>query len=129
MAETTKTDAVPSTGKNQSGEGEDKKRKKKHDYTKYNSCIRKILVQEYPDAEASSATYDQLSALATDIRKKITDKATELLAIHGKKTMTSKEIRTAVEILFEKSLADEFVRVSDEAIARYVATEEAATSV
>lgn len=104
-------------------------RKKKNLTKKKQSCkkgeesyvphIYKLLKQRHLDIGVSSKSMSILNSMENDIFERIAQEASQLVEINGKTTMTSHEIKTAVQLLFPSCLASRAILSGDRALQIY----------
>lgn len=83
----------------------DKKKRSKKRAGSYKIYIFKVLKQVHPDTAVSSKAMSILNSFATDVFERIASEASKLM-LHGKsKTLTAKEIQSAVRLVLPGELS------------------------
>ncbi|CAL8139008.1 unnamed protein product [Orchesella dallaii] len=95
-----------------------KQRKKKRKET-YGIYIYKMLKYVHSDIGITAISMSIMNSLMTDIFERIAAEASRLAHYNKKSTITSREIQTAVRLIFPGELARHAVSEGTKAIARY----------
>src|SRR5437762_3076076 len=91
--------AVPSDKAND--KAKKKRRVRKEIYSRY---IYKVLKQVHPDTAISSKSVSILNSFMNDIFEQISCEASKIAAYNHKSTISSREIQTAVRLIFPDEL-------------------------
>ena len=102
------------------GTGDKKrKRKRKESYAIY---IYKVLKQVHPDTGISSKAMSIMNSFVNDIFERIASEASRLALQNKKKTISSREIQTAVRLLLPGELAKHAVSEGTKAVTKYTSS-------
>ena len=96
----------------------DKKRKKKSTES-YNSYIFKVLKQVHPDTGISKKAMSVMNSFINDIEGKISEEGGKLARYNKSKTLTSREVQTAVRLLLPGELAKHAVSEGTKAVTKF----------
>eukprot|EP00008_Paramoeba_atlantica_P004095 CAMPEP_0201475692 /NCGR_PEP_ID=MMETSP0151_2-20130828/1065_1 /ASSEMBLY_ACC=CAM_ASM_000257 /TAXON_ID=200890 /ORGANISM="Paramoeba atlantica, Strain 621/1 / CCAP 1560/9" /LENGTH=140 /DNA_ID=CAMNT_0047855853 /DNA_START=61 /DNA_END=483 /DNA_ORIENTATION=- len=111
---TTKTPAATTSS------GDDhKKRRKKGNYSSYSTYIYRVLKQVHPDTGISKKGMNIMDSFVIDIFERIASESGRLSRYNKKKTLTSREIQTAVRLLLPGELAKHAVSEGTKAVTKY----------
>jgi histone H2B len=114
--------AVKKAGKKSAGRpAGDKKRKRKRKET-YSSYIYKVLKQVHPDTGVSSKAMSIMNSFVNDIFGRIAAEASRLTQYNKRRTITSREIQTAVRLLLPGELAKHAVSEGTKAVTKYTSS-------
>ena len=103
--------------------GEQKKLKKtKKPRTSYTTYIYKVLKQVHPEMGISSKSMSVMNSFMNDIFERIAGEASRLAQFNKKRTITSREIQTAVRLLLPGELAKHAVSEGTKAVTKYTAS-------
>ena len=102
------------------GAGE-KKRKRKRKET-YGIYIYNVLKQVHPDVGVSSKAMSIMNSFVNDIFERIASEASRLSLQNKKKTISSREIQTAVRLLLPGELAKHAVSEGTKAVTKYTSS-------
>ena len=97
---------------------EKKKRVKKRNES-YSLYIYKVLKQVHPDTGVSSKAMSIMNSFVADLFERIASEASKLSHYSNTKTMTSREIQTAVRLLLPGELAKHAVSEGTKAVTKY----------
>jgi len=100
----------------------DKKRHKKKSYASYASYIYKVLRQVHPDTGISSKAMQIMNSFVDDIFERLASEASRLSRYGKQKTISSREIQTAVRLILPGELAKHAVSEGTKAVTKYNAT-------
>jgi histone H2B len=100
------------------GEVVAKKRKKKR-HESYSSYIYKVLKQVHQDIGISNKAMAIMNSFIQDIFERIAVEAANLVRINKNKTLTSREIQTAVRLILPGELAKHAVSEGTKAVTKY----------
>ena len=95
-----------------------KTKKRKESYSRY---IYKILKQVHPQIGISSKSMSIMNSM-NDIFERIAGEASRLAQFNKKRTITSREIQTAVRLLLPGELAKHAVSEGTKAVTKYTAS-------
>lgn len=113
-----------STGKDggDAGAGGIRKNKKKR-IESYAIYIYKVLRQVHPNMGVSSKAMSIMNSFVLDIFERIAGEAAKLATYNQTKTLTSREIQTAVRLLLPGELAKHAVSEGTKAVTKYSASD------
>jgi histone H2B len=100
---------------------DNKKRKVKRET--FSSYIYKVLKQCHPDARISSGTMSILNSFVHDIFERLATEASRLGAYNKRRTITSREIQTAVRLILPGELAKHAVSEGTKAVTKYTSSQ------
>ncbi|CAI9268541.1 unnamed protein product [Lactuca saligna] len=118
----------PKAGKKlpkESGAGAaDKKKKKrsKKNVETYKIYIFKLLKQVHPDIGISSKAMGIMNSFINDIFEKLASESSKLARYNKKPTITSREIQTAVRLVFPGELAKHVVSEGTKAVTKFTSS-------
>lgn len=95
----------------------------KKDYSKFNSAIYTVLKQVHPDGGMRKNTMSVLNKLIIHIAVEIIKEAIDLTIKEDKKTLTSREIQTAVRLTLPGQLAKHGVSEGTKAITVFTSSQ------
>lgn len=98
-----------------------KKRKFKRKQS-YSSYLFKILKQVHPDTGISSKSMSILNSLVNDIFERLANESSKLSSQSGRRTISSREIQTAVRLIFPGELAKHAVSEGTKAVTKYTSS-------
>jgi histone H2B len=113
--------AAKKAGKKSASRTEGKKRRKKRKET-YSSYIYKVLKQVHPDTGVSSKAMSIMNSFVNDIFERISAEAARLAQYNKRRTITSREIQTAVRLLLPGELAKHAVSEGTKAVTKYTSS-------
>ena len=97
-------------------------RRRKPDYSKFNTYIRKVLKQVHPDTGLSAEGMRVMNGLLKYVARSICG-ASALLATHAEKsTISSRELQTAVRLTLPGELAKHAVSEGTKAVTKFTST-------
>jgi histone H2B len=106
-----------------SGAGaDDKKKKKKKRAESYSIYIYKVLKQVHPDTGISSKAMGIMNSFVADLFERIAGEAAKLSTYNNSKTLTSREIQTAVRLLLPGELAKHAISEGTKAVTKFSST-------
>jgi len=97
----------------------ERKRSSKTRKETYSTYIYKVLKQVHPDTGISNKSMTILNSLVNDIFERIATEASKLAAYNKKSTISSREIQTAVRLLFPGELSKHAVSEGTKAVTKY----------
>ena len=97
----------------------DKKKRHKKSTESYNSYIFKVLKQVHPDTGISKKAMSVMNSFINDIEGKISEEGGKLARYNKSKTLTSREVQTAVRLLLPGELAKHAVSEGTKAVTKY----------
>lgn len=98
-----------------------RKRKTKRKET-YGIYIYKVLKQVHPDTGVSSKAMSIMNSFVNDLFERIASEASRLAQYNKRRTITSKEIQTAVRLLLPGELAKHAVSEGTKAVTKYTSS-------
>ena len=98
-----------------------RKRKNKETYSTY---IYKVLKQVHQDIGMSNKAMCVMNSFVQDVFERIASEASNLCRINNTKTLTSREIQTAVRLILPGELAKHAVSEGTKAVTKYNRDEE-----
>ena len=101
------------------GDGKKRKKKRKESYSIY---IYKVLKQVHPDTGISSKAMSIMNSFVNDVFEKIAGEASRLAHYNKKKTISSREVQTAVRLLLPGELAKHAVSEGTKAVTKYTSS-------
>jgi histone H2B len=109
---------VKKVDKTEGKEGEKKHRKKKRQET-YSTYIYKVLKQVHTDIGISNKAMTIMNSFINDIFERIANEAANLVRYNDTKTLSSREIQTAVRLILPGELAKHAVSEGTKAVSKY----------
>ena len=100
----------------------EKKRKKARNQT-FALYIHKVLKQVHPDVRISSKSMSIMNSFVNDTFERIASEASKLSSINKKRTMSSREVQTAVRFVLPGELSKHAVSEGTKAVAKYTASQ------
>lgn len=97
----------------------DKKKRSKKRQESYAIYIYKVLKQVHPDTGVSSKAMSIMNSFVQDLFERIATEAAKLSTYSNTKTLTSREIQTAVRLLLPGELAKHAVSEGTKAVTKY----------
>ncbi|XP_061913081.1 histone H2B 1/2-like [Entelurus aequoreus] len=102
------------------GKGKGKRRKtRKESYAIY---VYKVLKQVHPDTGISSKAMSIMNSFVNDIFERIASEASRLALYNKRRTISSREIQTAVRLLLPGELAKHAVSEGTKAVTKYTSS-------
>lgn len=101
--------------------GGNRKRKTKRLQT-YGIYIYKVLKQVHPDTSISSKAMSIMNSFVNDLFERIASEANRLAQYNKRRTISSKEIQTAVRLLLPGELAKHAVSEGTKAVTKYTSS-------
>ena len=98
------------------GKGAKKNKKRVESYSTY---IYKVLKQVHPDTGISKKAMSVMNSFINDIESKISEEGGKLARYNKSKTLTSREVQTAVRLLLPGELAKHAVSEGTKAVTKY----------
>ena len=95
----------------------EKRRKKATE--SYNSYIFKVLKQVHPDTGISKKAMSVMNSFINDIESKISEEGGKLARYNKSKTLTSREVQTAIRLLLPGELAKHAVSEGTKAVTKF----------
>ena len=96
-----------------------KRKKRKESYSIY---IYKVLKQVHPDTGISSKAMSIMNSFVNDVFERIAGEAARLGQYNKRKTISSREIQTAVRLLLPGELAKHAVSEGTKAVTKYTSS-------
>ena len=97
----------------------DGKKKKKSKGVTFNTYIYRTLKQVHPKIGLSKKSMSIMNSLVTDAFEKIATEAAKLMKVTKKQTMTSREIQSALRLVFPGELAKHAVSEGTKAVTKF----------
>ena len=123
MPETTvkapKKGSKKAVSKSVSKTGKKKRRTRKESYAIY---VYKVLKQVHPDTGISSKAMGIMNSFVNDIFERIAGEASRLGHYNKRKTISSREVQTAVRLLLPGELAKHAVSEGTKAVTKYTSS-------
>ena len=94
-------------------------KKKKAKVETYKIYIYKVLKQVHPDTGISKKAMSVMNSFINDIESKISEEGGKLARYNKSKTLTSREVQTAVRLLLPGELAKHAVSEGTKAVTKY----------
>ena len=101
------------------GDGKKRKKKRKESYSIY---IYKVLKQVHPDTGISSKGMSIMNSFVNDVFERIAGEASRLAHYNKRKTISSREVQTAVRLLLPGELAKHAVSEGTKAVTKYTSS-------
>jgi len=101
------------------GDGKKKKKRRKESYSIY---IYKVLKQVHPDTGICSKAMSIMNSFVNDVFERIAGEAARLGQYNKRKTISSREIQTAVRLLLPGELAKHAVSEGTKAVTKYTSS-------
>ena len=112
---------TPSKSAKSTKKGGDKKRRKRRVET-YASYIYKVLKQVHPDTGISRRAMSIMNSFVGDTFDRLSAEAIRLSRYNKKKTLTSREIQTAVRLSLPGELSKHAVSEGTKAVTKYASS-------
>eukprot|EP00877_Chromochloris_zofingiensis_P009787 jgi/Chrzof1/5061/Cz15g10110.t1 len=98
----------------------EKKRRGRHAKSEtWKIYLYKVLKQVHPDMGISSKAMTVLNSFVNDIFERIASEAARLVRYNKRRTMTSREIQTAVRLILPGELAKHAISEGTKAVTKY----------
>lgn len=97
--------AAPTKGAGKSGKASNSKRKQKRRTETYSSYLYKVLKQVHPETGISRRAMSIMNSLINDTFERLATEAGRLCRYNKKVTLSSREIQTALRLVFPGELA------------------------
>ncbi|XP_043462968.1 late histone H2B.L4-like [Leptopilina heterotoma] len=101
---------------------DDKKKKRRKGKESYGHFIYKVLKQVHNDVGMSSKAMSIMNSFMNDIFERIANEASRLAKYSKKRTISSREIQTAVRLLLPGELSKHAVSEGTKAVTKYTAS-------
>ena len=101
------------------GDGKKRRKKRKESYSIY---IYKVLKQVHPDTGISSKGMSIMNSFVNDLFERIAGEASRLANYNKRKTISSREVQTAVRLLLPGELAKHAVSEGTKAVTKYTSS-------
>ncbi|KAJ8409083.1 hypothetical protein AAFF_G00241040 [Aldrovandia affinis] len=99
--------------------GKKRRRSRKESYSIY---VYKVLKQVHPDTGISSKAMGIMNSFVKDIFERIAGESSRLAHYNKRRTITSREIQTAVRLLLPGELAKHAVSEGTKAVTKYTSS-------
>lgn len=113
---------VAKVAKEATSSGVEKKVRKKKRSESYATYIYKVLKQVHPETGVSTKAMSIMNSFVADLFERIAAEAGKLALYNKTKTLTSREIQTAVRLLLPGELAKHAVSEGTKAVTKYSST-------
>lgn len=119
-ADAEKKPKVPKVTKQKAGEGAAKggKRKAKR-HESYSTYIYKVLKQVHYDIGISNKAMNIMNSFIQDIFERIANEAAHLVRLNGSKTLSSREVQTAIRLVLPGELAKHAISEGTKAVTKF----------
>lgn len=94
-------------------------KKKKRNFMSYGSFLYKVLKQVHPDVGISTKSMSILNSFCNDIFERIASEASKLTKVVKQRTLSSRDIQTAVRLILPGELAKHAVSEGTKAVTKY----------
>lgn len=101
--------------------GDEKLKRKKRRKESFSVYLYKVLKQVHPEIGISSKAMAIMNSFVNDIFERLAGESARLTAYNKTRTVTSREIQTAVRLLLPGELAKHAVSEGSKAITKYTA--------
>ena len=101
---------------------EGKKRSSHGNYNSYSTFIYRVLKQVHPDTGISNKAMAIMNSFVADIFERVASEAGRLARYNSRRTITSREIQTAVRLLLPGELAKHAVSEGTKAVTKFNAS-------
>lgn len=98
------------------------KKKKKKGTESYHTYIYKVLKQVHPDNRISQKAMSVMNSLVNDLENRIVEEAAHLAKVNKKQTIGTREIQTAVRLVFPGELAKHAVDQGTKAVTKFTSS-------
>ena len=95
------------------------KRRKKMDTSSFKTYIARVLRQVHPKVRISQKSMSILNSLVQDTFDKVASEGGRLCKLNKKHTLTSREIQTAIRLVFPGELAKHAVSEGTKAVTKF----------
>ena len=95
------------------------KRHRKKKYESYSIYIYKVLKNIHPDVGISKKGMSVMNSFVSDLFERIALEASKLARVHGKQTLTSNDIQSAVKLVLPGDLAEHAVAEGTRALNKF----------
>ena len=109
---------MPRTGRPKRGRQAGKKYRRKNRES-YNIYIYRVLKQVHPDTGVSKRAMSILNSFVGDTFARIASEAGKLVKFNKRKTMSAREVQTAVRLVLPGELAKHAVSEGTKAVTKY----------
>lgn len=99
--------------------GPEKRVRKKKRTESYGTYIYKVLKQVHPETGVSTKAMSIMNSFVADLFERIANEAGKLASYNNTKTLTSREIQTAVRLILPGELAKHAVSEGTKAVTKY----------
>merc|ERR1712216_927344 len=122
MGSTNMAPKSPKSSKKSKKKGAKTEKRRKKATESYNSYIFKVLKQVHPDTGISKKAMSVMNSFINDIESKISEEGGKLARYNKSKTLTSREVQTAVRLLLPGELAKRAVSEGTKAVTKYTSS-------
>jgi len=96
--------------------------KEVHEQFNFLPYIHKVLQQVHPDSTISTEAINELNLLTHNLAERLINESTHLAKTNNKKTISSREIQTAVRVCLPGELAKHAVSEGTKAVTKYTSS-------
>jgi histone H2B len=107
------------TGKNPTEKSQRKRKRTEH----FGIYIFKVLKQVHPDTGISKKSMGVMNSFINDIFDRIAQEAVKLVRYNKKKTLSSREVQTAVRLMLPGELSKHAVSEGTKAVTKYTSAQ------
>ena len=114
---------TPSKSAKASSKKADKPKRRKKRVETFSSYIYKVLKQVHPDTGISRRAMSIMNSFVNDIFGRISSEAGSLVKYSKSKTLTSREVQTAIRLILPGELAKHAVSEGTKAVTKYTSNQ------
>ena len=96
----------------------EKKRRKKSNYSSFNTYIHRVLKQVHPKIGMSKKSMSIMNSFVNDTFEKVATEAQRLCKSSNRKTLSSREVQTALRLVLPGELAKHAVSEGTKAVTK-----------
>ena len=96
----------------------EKKRRKKSNYSSFNTYIHRVLKQVHPKIGMSKKSMSIMNSFVNDTFEKVATEAQRLCKSSNRKTLSSREVQTALRLVLPGELAKHAISESTKAVTK-----------
>merc|ERR1711957_150872 len=97
----------------------DRTRRRKKTYSSYNVYIYKVLKNIHPEVGISKKAMNVMNSFCSDLFERIALEASKLARYHGKVTLSSNDVQSAVKLILPGDLAEHAVAEGTRALNKF----------
>merc|ERR1711915_62786 len=112
---------MTATGRKSAGKGNTaaKKVQKRKKFASYNIYIYKVLKNIHPEVGISKKAMNVMNSFVTDLFERVALEASKLCRYHGKQTLSSNDVQSAVKLILPGDLAEHAVAEGTRALNKF----------